>query len=98
MRRWPGFCLLFCLLDRPQHQRAIERLTEGLAAALQVKGDRLLWQLIRLVHQSKLAVLDTAEPLIFYDSDEMTILDQAGGGLVVGTSYPQDLGLICQGV
>jgi hypothetical protein len=43
-------------------------------------------------------VLDTAEPLIFYDSDEMTILDQAGGGLVVGTSYPQDLGLICQGV
>ncbi len=61
MRRWPGFCLL----DRPQHQRAIERLTEGLANALQLNGDRLLWQLIRLVHQSKLAVLKTTKPLFF---------------------------------
>jgi hypothetical protein len=35
-------------------------------------------------------VFNTAEPLFFYGSDEMTILDQAGGGFVVGAVDAQD--------
>jgi hypothetical protein len=56
---------LLPVLDRPQHQRAIERLTDGLAAALQAKGDLLLWQLIRLFHEIRLAVFNTNKPLFF---------------------------------
>ena len=60
-----GDGLVLPVLDRPQHQRDIERLTDGLATALQAKGDRLLWQLIRLVHEIRLTVFNTTKPPFF---------------------------------
>jgi len=66
-------------------------IASGEPSVIQAKADRTLWELMRVIPFSLLAVLDAIEPFLLDGGDECAVEEQRRGRLVIHRVDPEDV-------